>query len=627
MTKPDRRRISFLVVLGLGLGLGLARADDRPVDLRVGRPLANFTLKGGDGTPFSLYGLAGKKAAVLVFLGTDCPNANVSLPRLIAMSKAYEGRGVAFLAINSNAGESAEAVAAHAKEHGIPFPVLKDPNNVVADLALADRTPEVIALDGRAAVRYRGAIDDQYAQGKRKPEPTRNYLSDALDAIIVGRPVEVASTPVVGCPIQRVDRKLAAAASPRVRPAAPAIVAALGEREAADASPRVGPVTYAADVAPIVAEKCQSCHRPGQVGPFSLRTYDDARRHSAAIAEVVADRRMPPWHADPRFGHFGNDRSLTPKQRATLLAWVEQGAPLGDPAGLPPARSFADGWSIGTPDLVIETPRPYEVPSQGVLDYVHVEVTGRFDRDTWVQAVEILPSERAVVHHVIVYLKDPAAKGRGHLEHLAAYVPGDTPTTYPDGIAKKIPANATLVFQIHYTPDGTPRLDRTRLGLILAKKPVEHRARTMFVQDTKFRIPPGADDHEVRSTHTTRADVHLFSLSPHMHLRGKDFKYTATYPDGRSEVLLSVPAYDFGWQSAYILTEPTPLPKGTRIDCVAHFDNSANNPANPDPAVEVRWGEQSFQEMMMGYLDYVEDAPAEPRPRADGPFLPPPDGK
>jgi len=613
MTKLDWRRW-FFAAASLSVIHGLAHAEDRPVDLKVGRPMPNFAVEKGEGGPFTLHGLAGKKAAVLVFIGTDCPNANVYLPRLIEMAKAFGPKDVAFVAINSNADESAEAVAAHAGEHKIPFPVLKDRNNAIADLALAERTPEVVALDKIGVIRYRGAIDDQYGQGKRKPEPSTNYLADALDAIIAGRPVAIPSTPVVGCPIEKVERKAAASKPARVRPAAPAIVAALGEREAQEGRAKVGPVTYAADVASILAEKCQACHRPGQVGPFPLLTYDEARRRSAAIAEVVEDRRMPPWHADPRSGHFANDRSLTPKQRSTLLAWVEQGSPLGDPARIPPAREFPVAWSIGTPDLVIETTQPYEVPPQGVLDYIHVEVPAKFDRDVWVQAAEIIPSERAVVHHVIVYVRDRKAKGRGRLEHLAAYVPGDTPTSLPDGIAKKIVAGSTLIFQIHYTPDGTSRLDRTRLGLIFARKPVEHVAHTMPVENKDFRIAAGDANAEVKSSHTVRADVHLHSLSPHMHLRGKDFKYTATYPDGRSEVLLSVPAYDFAWQSAYVLSEPKAIPKGTRIDCVAHFDNSAGNLANPDPTKVVRWGEQSFQEMMMGYLDYVDDAPADFKP-------------
>jgi peroxiredoxin len=589
------------------------RAEDRPVDLRIGKTMPNFTLNGVDGQPVSLYSFAGKPGAVLVFTGVDCPVGNLYLPRLVELAKTYEAKGMVFLAINSNAGETTEQVAAHAKQHGLTFPVLKDVNNVVADLAQVDRTCEVVVIDSRAAIRYRGAIDDQYGVGTRKPEPTVNYLKDAIEAVLVRKPVAIASTPVAGCPIDRI--KVTKATAVRVRPAHSAIVEALEEQSKQQGPIKVGPVTYASDVALIIQEKCQSCHRPGQVGPFSLLTYDEARRKSSGIAEVVEDRRMPPWHADPRYGHFSNDRSLTPKQRATLLAWVEQGAPLGDPARIPAPKTFLEGWSIGKPDVVFQIPKPIEVPSVGVVDYVHVSVPSNFDKDMWIQAAEIIPDVRAVVHHVIVYLDIPSTNGRrSRPEHLAAYVPGDVPTLYPDGIAKKIPAGSKLIFQIHYTPDGTVRQDQSKIGLVFAKSPVKHAAHTRFIEDKKFQIPPGADNHEVKSTMNAPADFHLYSLSPHMHLRGKDFKYTATYPDGRSEVLLSVPAYDFGWQSAFVLTEPKAIPKGTRIDCVAHFDNSNKNPANPDPTKLVKWGEQSFEEMMMGYFDYVDDATADWKP-------------
>ena len=576
--------------------------------------MPNFTLSDVDGKPVSLYGFAGKPGAVLVFTGTDCPLGNLYLPRLVELARTYESKGIVFLAINSNASETTDVEAAqHARTHGITFPVLKDPDNVVADLARAERTCEVVVLDSRAVVRYRGAIDDQYGVGGRPQASPHQELPDRRHR---RRPRPSAGRSLLDPRRRLPDRASRAKAEPtlRVRPAAPAIVEALDDRAKQEGPIKVGPVTYAADVAPIVQEKCQSCHRPGQAAPFSLLGYDDARKWSTSITEVVGERRMPPWHADPRFGHFSNDRSLTARQRATLLAWVEQGSPLGEPSKIPPPRAFPEGWSIGTPDVVFEIPRPNQVPSDGVVDYVHVVVPTDFDRDMWVQAAEIRPSERSVVHHVVVYVQDPQGGRRARREHLAAYVPGDVPTLYPDGIAKKIPAGSRLLFQIHYTPDGTSRLDRSKIGLVFAKAPVKRRAFTRPIVNERFQIPAGADNHEVTSTHTFNSDIHLYSLSPHMHLRGKDFKYTATYPDGRKEVLLSVPAYDFGWQSAYVLTEPKAIPKGTRIDCVAHFDNSSKNPANPDPTQTVGWGEQSFQEMMMGYFDYTDDAPADWKP-------------
>jgi hypothetical protein len=430
--------------------------------------------------------------------------------------------------------------------------------------------------------------------------------------VLADREVATTSTPVVGCPIERVEVKVGKAI-PRIRPAAPDIVAAL---DAIETPVKVGEVTYAAEVAPILQAKCQSCHRPGQVGPFALLTFDQARRWAASIYEVVDDRRMPPWHADPRYGKFENDRGLTPRERATLLAWVEHGTPLGDPQKIPPPRKFPEGWTIGEPDVVLEIPEPYTVAAQGVLPYQRFRVPTGFAEDKWVQAAEARPGDRSVVHHIIVYVDDHERDADPHGSsdaHLCGYAPGDMPSIYPTGTAKRIPAGSDLIFEMHYTPMGRVRTDQSSVALIFAKRPVTHQAFTKGIAQPRFAIPPGAENYPVESSFTFSDDAHLLSFMPHMHLRGKDFRYTAAYPDGTSEVLLSVPAYDFGWQSTYRLAEPKAMPKGTRIDCLAHFDNSAGNPANPDPTKTVRWGQQTFEEMMIGFIDYVEDKPVDPR--------------
>ncbi|QEH33136.1 thiol-disulfide oxidoreductase [Aquisphaera giovannonii] len=577
-----------------------------PIDRGVGQRMGNFTLKdAATGRPVSLFGYAGKKAAVLVFMGTECPLAEVYAPRLKELNASYRSRGVVFLGIDPNAGDSAAAIAEQARKHGLEFPMLKDEGNVVADMAMAERTPEVVVLDGRAKIRYRGAIDDQYGEGTRKPEPSRRYLVDALDAMLAGKEVAVAASPVAGCLIDRVEPRPAKADRPRVRPAAPEILS--GIREAAgEKSPDVGQVTFAA-AGRIIRDKCQSCHRPGQVGPFPLEGYDDAKKHAAMIGEVVDNRRMPPWHADPRHGRFSNDRSLTPRERATLLAWVGQGARLGDPKEAPPPRAFPEGWSIGRPDAVLEMPEDYLVPAQGVLDYVRIRVPANFREDRWVQAAEAQPGDRAVVHHIIAYVVPPKGKdakeSRGDHEHLVAYAPGDLPSVYAPGTAKRIPAGSDFLFEIHYTPNGKARRDRSRVGLIFAKEPVTREARTIGIAEMNFLIPPGKDDVPVSSSLTLDRDARLLSFMPHMHLRGKDFRYTVTRPGRAPEVVLSVPAYDFGWQSVYTLAAPMELPAGTRIDCLAHYDNSVGNPSNPDPGKLVRWGDQTTDEMMIGYID------------------------
>jgi peroxiredoxin len=579
-----------------------------PIDRGLMQRLSNFTLKDvKSGRTHMLYGYQGRKAIVLVFLGTDCPVGNLYVPRLNELEREFRKKGVVFLGINSNAHETAKDVAQFVTDRGVEFPVLKDPQNLVADSALIERTCETVVLDGFARIRYRGAIDDQYVQGKGKDAPDHTYLRDALTSILDNATVKVPATKVAGCLIDRVEVKtVEQGKSPRIRAAAPEVATLLEAREK-EHPIDVGKVSFAANVAEIVQNKCQNCHRPGQVGPFSLLTYDDARKHSAMIREVLEDRRMPPWHADPRYGHFVNDRSLSPTERATLTAWVDQGSPLGDSKQLPAPRTFAEGWTIGKPDAIFELPETYYVPAQGVVSYVYFQVPTNFKEDMWVQAAEAVPGDRSVVHHIIIYVSDPKAArgpgGRPRPMHFTGYAPGDAPSVFPEGTAKRIPAGATLLFQVHYTPVGKVRTDRSKLGLVFSKTKPRREAFTIGIANPDLLLPARADNVAVPSSMVTTGNARLLSLFPHMHLRGKDFKFTITKPNQSPEVLLSVPAYDFGWQTYYVLSEPMELPKGTRIDCLAHFDNSENNPYNPDPNKMVRWGEQTFEEMMIGYLD------------------------
>ncbi len=368
-------------------------------------------------------------------------------------------------------------------------------------------------------------------------------------------------------------------------------------------------VTYSASVAAILERKCQSCHRPGQVGPFPLITYEQARKHARMIAEVVEDRRMPPWHADPRYGKFRNDRRLTDQERATLLAWVKADAPEGAPSRNQTPRTTSDDWTIGKPDVILTMPEPYQVAAEGTLPYQYFRVKTNFKHDVWIQAAEARPGERSVVHHILVQVdgekESPIGTSDAH-GYLTVYVPGDAPSIFPPGTAKRIPAGADIVFQMHYTPTGTPKTDRSSLALIFAKTKPQFEAITYGIAQTRFEIPPGAPDTRVESNFTVPKDIRLVSLFPHMHLRGTSFSYAVVFPDGTRETLLSVPAYDFAWQSVYRLAEPKRLPKGTRIECEAHFDNSAGNPANPDPRKSVRWGPQTYEEMMIGYVDFAD---------------------
>jgi mono/diheme cytochrome c family protein/thiol-disulfide isomerase/thioredoxin len=546
------------------------------------------------------------RVVAIVFTGTLCPIGELYLPRLNALAKKYEIRGVDFLAINSNASEPAQDVADHARRSAIAFPVLKDDENRVADSVLAERTCEALVIDRRGRLRYRGAIDDQYALGSRRDAPAQEYLARAIDAVLEGKPVSPETTQVFGCPIERTrpPRKTRTAVA-----AATSVPNASARHDTGKASAEARGVTYSSDVAAILHSRCATCHRPGQVAPFSLLTFDHARRWSTSIAEVINDGRMPPWHADPRFGRFSNDRRLTEQERSRLLAWVEQGSPPGDLARAPAPPNFPQGWSIGTPDMVFEAPDVFRVPAEGTLPLMKFQIAAKIKKDLWIQAIEAQPSDRAVVHHIIVFSRvyDNSSAKQHKKIFLAAYLPGDVPQVFPPGVAKMIPAGSDLEFELHYTPIGKVRFDRPSVGVILCKQPPRHIAITRGISYHDIRIPPGASDHLEQVDWTLKHDIHLLSFSPHMHLRGKSFSYEARYPDGRVEMLLSVPAYDFNWQSVYRLAEPKALPKGTKIHCEAHYDNSTANLANPDPTRVVLWGEQSWDEMLMGYLEYYED--------------------
>ena len=374
--------------------------------------------------------------------------------------------------------------------------------------------------------------------------------------------------------------------------------------------------TFTKDIAPLFYKNCAGCHRPGETAPMSLVTYKEARPWAASIAEKVLDRSMPPWLADPHFGKFENARALSPEEIRTISTWARNGAPEGDPRDLPPAPRFPEGWHIGKPDQVFSMNEDYAVPAEGTSPYRNFRVETTLDEDKWIQAAEIRPGNRGIVHHVIVYMREPGGPppqpGRpvvsdGKDPLLVGFAPGEQPAVYPPNEAKLLKKGTTLIFQMHYTPNGTAATDRTSVGLIFAKEPPARKVVTWKAMNTSFVLPPGDANHEVTSSWTAPEDVHINIFMPHMHLRGKDFKYTVVYPDGRSEVVLNVPRFDFNWQLVYRLAEPLAVPKGARLECVAHFDNSANNKFNPDPSKEVKWGPQTWEEMMIGWFDYTSD--------------------
>ncbi len=390
--------------------------------------------------------------------------------------------------------------------------------------------------------------------------------------------------------------------------------------------------TFSKDVAPILQANCQVCHRPGEAGPFPLLTYEDARRRATKLKDAVGDRKMPPWFADPRHGRFSNAMGLSASDIDTLVRWADGGAPEGDRRDLPKPVSWVEGWGIGTPDMVVEIPMPFEVPATGVVEYQHVIVPTHFTEDRWIQAAEIRPTEREVVHHLIAFVREPKSKwfrgqpagvfftapkvsadaeteaGALPSDFLVGYAPGQPAEILEPGQGKLIKAGSDIVFQMHYTPHGHARTDRTRLGIVFAKTPPKKRVLTLSAVNDTFKIPPGHPNYQVDASFEVATDVVLASLHPHMHGRGKDFEYRAVFPSGKTEILLKVPRFDWHWQQWYNLATPLLLPKGTRLDCTAHFDNSPNNPEAADPTKEVIWGDQSWDEMMIGFFNLVFDA-------------------
>jgi peroxiredoxin/mono/diheme cytochrome c family protein len=554
----------------------------QPAPAPIGITIPDFQLPDSQGRVRRLSDWHDRQLVVVVFLSVECPLAKLYAGRLANLAREWEPRRVIFLGIDANRQDALADLGRYAQVHQIPFPLLRDADASVADLFQATRTPEAFVLDERRRIRYRGRIDDQYTVNGRRAQPSRRDLAVALAELLAGEPVGQPLTPVTGCWIDRPG-----------------------------AASRSGKVTYARDIAPLIQQHCLGCHRPGQVAPFSLTTYLKTVRWAETIREVVREGRMPPWHANPNYGRFANDPSLTERERQLIETWVQNGTPEGDPADLPPPPAFADTWSIPNPDQIVSLPRPVTVPADGVMEYQIIEVDPGFREDKWIQAAEILPSNRRVVHHCIVYLKHPESDQpteQGALGSfcLTATTPGTPPLLLPAGMAKKVPAGWTFVFVVHYQPIGSVQTDQTRLGLVFADpRTVQKEVATKLLYADDFAIPPRTPDFRVERTHLFSQDVLLLAMLPHMHLRGKSFRYEAVYPDGRTEILLDVPRYDFSWQHRYVLAEPKRLPAGTTLRCTAHYDNSAANPVNPNPDVTVRAGVQSWDEMFNGYFEWA----------------------
>jgi peroxiredoxin len=573
------RNATLPLSIAIATVLFLATAQAAP---KLGETIAGFRLPDHLGKEHALADFADRDLVVVAFLGTECPLAKLYAGRLQAIADEYADRGVVVVAVMSNVQDSLADIAAFVRQHKISYPVLKDRRNEVADQFGAERTPQVFLLDRKNAVRYAGRVDDQYLVGLVRDKPTHEDLRQAIDELLAGKAVSVPKTDALGCIIGRVHK-----------------------------TNDDCPITYSRDIAPILQARCVECHRAGEIGPFELTSYEEAAGWGEMLAEVVRTRRMPPWSASPKHGVFANNRSMPTKEKELLYTWVQNGCPEGDRNDLPKPRHFTTGWQLPRqPDLVLSMPEPFNVPAdggRGGVPYQYFRVPSGFTEDKWISAAEVQPGNRSVVHHTIVYVVPPDSDWQRDRIFLAAYVPGLRLDPFPAGSAKRVPAGSTFVFEMHYTPNGSVQQDKTEVGLVFADlDQVDKELITTEIGNLDFVIPPGAASHVVTATsRPTKQDLTLISLSPHMHVRGKSFRYELVLPTGEREVLLDVPAYDFNWQTRYVLAEPRRLPAGSVIFCRAVFDNSPANPANPDPTQPVRWGEQTWDEMMLGFFDVM----------------------
>jgi peroxiredoxin len=575
MRRTCRALAATVVTLALCSLLEPARSAAAPV--QIGDRIPNLTFKDIRYLSRSLNDFPKAKAFVIVFTDTSCPLVQRYLPVLAELERGYRAKDVQFLAVNIGSEDSITAMAAQALTLGIEFPFVKDFDGTTVKALGVRRLPEVVVLDGRRKLCYRGRIDDQFRLSGNRPEPTRRDLKEAVDAVLAGKDPEVTETTVDGCAITLPE--------PR--------------------QPEKGR-TFAEHVAPIVQKHCQGCHRPGGSAPFALVTHKDVAGKANAIAEAIAEQRMPPWFANPEHGSFVNRRGLSDKERATFLGWLRSDKPAGDDSKLPPPRAFPeDKWLIGKPDLVVSMAQPHELPAKGDIPYKYAIFPYLFTEETWVQGVQIVPDNPRVLHHCnLAYLK------LGESFNVANFITGNTPGGEPvmleDGIAYRIPKGSIIGIQIHYVTTGKPEKCQISVGFRFPKVPVQKRLKFAMLANHRFAIPPGAPAHPVAASQRLDEDALGVGMFVHMHLRGKDATFNAHRPDGKTETLLQIPNYQFNWQMPYRWQPGKQrLTKDTRLECVAHFDNSPFNPYNPDPAATVREGLQTYQEMMYGFVFYV----------------------
>ncbi|MBC8138806.1 MAG: redoxin domain-containing protein [Fibrella sp.] len=556
----------------------------------IGRRLTDARVTDLAGKPRNLSEFGGPKGLVIALVSSSCPVAKKTAPALGRLEAEARARGFGVLYLASLATDTPAELKATARTAGWKATVVRDTKGTAIVALGATSTTEVFVFDTARTLVYRGAVSDQYGPTWAKDVATTSYLADALSAVSAGNLPAISATTAPGC------------------------VLAAGSRTPAP----VSSVTYHNRISRIVQANCGDCHRAGGVAPFPLENYAQVIAHSAMIRTVVDAGQMPPWFAAPTKDDDGksathtpytNDRRMAADDKRDLLAFLAGPKPLGNPKDAPLPRTFDPEWTTGKPDAVFSFPQAYRVKAEGVLSYQNVLVETNLTEDKWVRSIEVLPGAKGVVHHVLVFVQEPGKTQRidERTGFFGAYVPGTAAFVYPDGYAKKLPKGAVLRFQMHYTPNGTAQDDLTRIAFQWAKNAPEHEVKSIGVASVRLNIPPGAQNHKEEAQLPVPADVQILSFLPHMHVRATACRYDLVTPDGDRETLLDVPRYDFNWQLTYRRATPLPVPKGSRIEFTGWFDNSAKNPHNPDPTKTVRWGSQTYDEMLLGYVEYVTE--------------------
>jgi peroxiredoxin len=606
------------------VGLSSASASAEEIEsAKLGQKISDVSLVDHAGKKQSLHDVAGAKATVFVFLSYECPISTSYTPTLTEMAKRYAEKGITFVGLCASEAETAESVEKQAREFKLGFPVFHDPHGTNAGLFKAEKTPEAFVLDHNLVLRYRGRIDDAFAARLKKNQQIKSHdLEKALDELLAGKAVSQPVTAAVGCPIG-IERKV--------------------ERD--------GAVTYYRDVAPILQNRCQECHRPGQVGPFSLMTYRQAVNWCDDLKHYTATHQMPPWKIADGIA-FRNERTMTDKEVSTLAAWVDGGTPEGNVSDAPPAREFVTGWRLGQPDLVLSAKEDFVLGPGGSDVFRCLVLPTDLPEDKFVIAYEVKPGNPRIVHHSLNFIdtdgegraleksaqaREKRTKKRGDYDTgpgysfamgvgfsprggMGGWAPGQVPQEMPKGYGFKLPKKADIVVQVHYHRDGRVERDRLQIGLYFAKKSEGMKAyKTGMIAGRFIAIPPNDSNFKVLGSTTVKYDCVLHSIMPHMHLLGKKIKVTMKPPGGKKQTLLEIDSWDYNWQETYFLKKPLPLAVDTVLALEAVYDNSEDNVNNPNnPPRLVTFGEQTTNEMCFVFLGSTSDGPG--RSPFVGPF-------